>query len=96
MTDTFYELPLWIQIYVQIEKNPYIRGLLRQTATTLNNKCLLIIEDCNYANSQLRISWYHTNKDYVLIADDSAEGNRIYNYYYNIYETCQLFLKVNF
>jgi hypothetical protein len=93
MTDLFYDLPLWLQIYTQIEKETFIRGLLRRTSKGLNDKCLLIKDDFDYANSQLRISWYRINKDYVLIADDSEEGNRVYNYYFTINESAQLFLK---
>ena len=93
MTDLFYAIPLWLQIYAQIEKNTYIRGLLRKTSKGLNDKYLLIKEDYNYAYSQLRISWYRTNRDFSLIADDSEEGTRISNYYYTILESSQLFLK---
>jgi len=95
MSELCYDLPLWLQIYAQIEKETCRRGLLRKTSKGLNNNCLLIKEDFNYANSQLRISWYYINKDYVLIADDSEEGNRVYNYYYTMYESAQLFLKTN-
>ena len=92
MTD-FYDLPLWLQIYFQIEEEPYIRGLLRKTSKGLNDKSLLIKEDFDYANSQYKISWYRTNKDYVLIADDSDEGNQVYNYYYTINGSAYIFLK---
>lgn len=96
MSDLFYDLPLWLQIYYQIEKNTYIRALLRKTLKSLNDKLLLTKDDYNHVNSQLKVSWYRTNKDYVLIADDSDEGNRIYDYYITIYHSSLLFLKTNF
>ena len=93
MTDLFYDLPLWLQIYSQIEKKTFIRGLLRRTSKGLNDKCLLIKDDLDYANSQLRISWHRINKDFILIADYSDEAIRLYNYYYDIYNSSKLFLK---
>lgn len=96
MTDLFYYLPIWLQIYVQIEKETFIRSLLRRTSKALNDKCLLIKDDFDYANSQLKIGWYSINKYYVLLADDSEEGIRVYNYYYKMFESSQLFLKTNF
>ena len=93
MSEVFYDLPLWLQVYTQIEKEPYIRGLLRKTAKGLNDNRLIIKDDIDYANSQQRISWYRIFKDFVLIADNSDEGNRIYNYYYMMFESSRLFIK---
>ena len=93
MTNVFYDLPLWLQIYFQIEENPYIRGLLRKSSKGFNNIYLLIKQDYDYANSQLRISWHRINKDFILIADYSDEAIRLYNYYYDIYNSSKLFLK---
>ena len=92
MTDIFYMLPLWLQIFIQTETDTYIRGLLRKTSNGLNAKFLLIKADYDYAKSQHRIGWYRINKDYNLMGDDSEEGTRVYNYYDKLEISSKLFL----
>jgi hypothetical protein len=93
--DHIYTLPLWLQIYIQIENNPIIRGILRRTCHSLNHKNLLIEADFEMAIERQRIGWYMTNKDYELIADDSDEGNITYNFYDNMYKSTSSFLLTN-
>ena len=101
-----YTLPLWFQIYVQSENDPYIKSLLRRTTKILDNSLLLTNKDKNYALSRLHIGWYNTARDFRLIEYDSndsndsndavEEYNNCYYYYYNIFTTAKLFLKKNF
>ena len=88
----FYSLPLWLQIYFQMEQNPCIRCLFRKTSKIFNNPLLLITIDIDHAASKLKLGWYQTNKNYILIADDSEWGIKEYNYYNNMYESAKQFL----
>ena len=87
-----YTLPLWLQIYFQTEKDPTIRCLFRKTTKIFNNKLLLIIEDIEYCKYKNRLGWYYTNKDFMLIADDTKRGIKEYDYYNTMYESAEIFL----
>lgn len=93
MTDNFYNLPLWIQIYVQQDGDVIIRSQLRQTSKSLNSNNLLSNLDYISARDYQKLGWWRTNKDFILIADDSDEGIEIYNYYDNMFKSASLFLK---
>tara|TARA_B100001057_G_C22745928_1_gene909736 strand:+ start:405 stop:701 length:297 start_codon:yes stop_codon:yes gene_type:complete len=87
-----YKLPLWLQVYFQTEKDPKVRCLFRKTTKIFNSKILLIIEDIEYCKYRKRIGWYHTNKDFMLIADDTKRGIEEYEYYNKMYESSLIFL----
>lgn len=90
--DSFYSAPLWLQIFFQNETNPYVRGKLRMTTEKLNNPLLLQKEDSDGARKMFRLGLYYTTLDFELIADDSEEGIRIYNYYDKVFTSAALFL----
>ena len=96
MFDNFtniYSLPLWLQVYLQSEDNPIIRCKLRMISSSLNNRYLLSQNDYNLAKKYKKLGWWKINKDFMLIADESNEGIEEYNYYYNMYENSNLFIK---
>tara|TARA_B100001093_G_C26065381_1_gene692229 strand:- start:65 stop:337 length:273 start_codon:yes stop_codon:yes gene_type:complete len=84
--DNYYLLPLWLQIYYGIEENIYIRSLLRMTCKSFKKN--LFVKDFNDCYRIFVLSWYNINKNYELIADDSINGNIIYTYNFNRYESC--------
>ncbi len=88
--DNFYNLPLWLQIYYQEEKNIFLRGLIRKTNSSFNKK--LFKNDFYDCYRIFVLSWYNLNKNYELIADDSIQGNIIYTYNFNRYESCIKFM----
>ena len=92
--DSFYYVPLWLQIYIQCEQNPYLRGILRMTTKKLNNPFLLYSEDYICAKKMLTLSWYYTTRDFELIADDSEESIKKYNYYRSVFRSASLFLNI--
>jgi len=93
---SLYTLPLWLQILVQQEDYPDVKGLLRQTTKILNDPILLTKKDKKYVINKIRIGRYHTTKNYELIADDSEEGNETYNYYHQMLISGLFFLQNNF
>ena len=90
--NNFYKLPLWLQIYFQQEEDTQLRGILRMTFKGLTDSCLLIKNDKLYAASQMRIAWDRSNRDYILIADESEEGQDIFNFYDKKYREARDFL----
>ena len=90
--DSFYSIPLWLQIYMQCEDNPYLRGFLRMTTKKLNNRLLLKCEDYIWAKKMLKLSLYYTTRDFELIADDSQKSIEKYNYYNSVSISASLFL----
>tara|TARA_B100001057_G_C22200217_1_gene700497 strand:+ start:203 stop:493 length:291 start_codon:yes stop_codon:yes gene_type:complete len=92
--DSFYSTPLWLQIYIQCEQNPLIRGILRMTTKNLNNSLVLKLDDYIEARKMFRLSWYYTTRDFELIRDDSEESIKKYNYYNNVFISASLFLTI--
>ena len=88
--DNFYNLPLWLQVYYEQEKNISLRGLIRKTSSYFNKK--LFINDFYDCYRIFVLSWYNINKNYELIADDSIQGNITYLYNYNRYQSCIKFM----
>jgi len=93
---TIYTLPLWLQIYIQQETNPYIKGLMRQTTKKLDNSLLLTNLDKKYVINQIRLWRYQTTKNNWLIMDESEKGNKEYNYYHQMLTSGISFLAKNF
>ena len=90
--DSFYYIPLWLQIYIQCERNPYLRGFLRMTTKKLNNRLLLECDDYICARKMFTLSWYYTTRDFELIQDDSEESIKKNNYYKTVFISSSLFL----
>lgn len=90
--NSFYSAPLWLQLVFQNETNHVVRGKLRMTTKKLNNPLLLQKEDSDGARIMLRLGWYHTTRDFELIADESEQGIRKYNYYDSVFTSAALFL----
>ena len=95
--DSFYSLPLWMQIYIQNENDPLIRGQMRMTTKKLNNPLLLCEEDILCARRKYRLGWYNTTHNFIsdyffIITDESEEGIELYNYYHTMFESAELFL----
>ena len=88
--DNFYNLPLWLQIFYNEEKDIYLRGLIRRTNSSFNKKLFKI--DFYECYRIFVLSWYNINKNYELIADDSIQGIIIYNYNYNRFQSCIKFM----
>ena len=65
---------------------------MRMTTKKLCNPLLLCEEDINGARQKLRLEWYNTTRDFLIIADESEEGIELYNYYHNMFERAELFL----
>ena len=81
----FYLLPLWMQLYYQNENDSIRRGQMRMTTKKLCNPLLLCEKDINYAKQQYKLGWYHTTRDFFMIADDSEEGIKLYNHYHKVF-----------
>tara|TARA_Y100000591_G_C21226623_1_gene402560 strand:- start:40 stop:312 length:273 start_codon:yes stop_codon:yes gene_type:complete len=88
--DDYYFLPLWLQVYYNTEIDIYLRSLLRMTCKAFKKN--LFIKDYYDCYRIFVFSWYNINKNYELIADDSINGNILYNYNYNRYESCIQFM----
>lgn len=88
-------IPQWLYIFYEIYENGNIRGLLRQTCKYFNHLDFIAI-DKTFANVAYREGWYFTTKDYELIADDSDEGIKKYDYYQNKYDSAKLFIEKNY
>ena len=91
----FYELPLWMQIYLQTETNEKVRYKLRLTSKIFNCQNLLINDiDIDFAKRELKLGWYMTNRDFILIADDSDAGCELYDYYNGKYYSASKFINI--
>jgi hypothetical protein len=93
MDQSLFDIPLWLQIVFQNIHDYQTCGLLRMTIKPFSSLNILQHIDFTAATECQKIGGYHTNKDFILIANTSQDGLKLYDYYNNMFHSSTIFLK---
>ena len=86
-----YTLDLWLQIFIQRTDDTKIKIKLMNISNSINKSIKINKKDLQKSNRAEFEGWYHTYRDFELIADDSEEGIDLADYYYTMYEGAKIF-----
>ena len=84
-------LDLWSQILIQNKLDTKTKLKLASVSKNIKDSLIYNKQDKKLCELNCKEGWYHTNRNFELIADDSDSGCELYGYYDEKYKSALMF-----